>query len=45
MKSSNLRITGIEEGQESQLQGPENIFDEMIKGNFPNLKKRTPIHI
>jgi len=37
MKRFNLRITGIEEG-DSQLQGPENIFNKIIEENFPNLK-------
>ena len=33
-KRSNLRIIGIEEGEESQLQGPENIFYKVIEENF-----------
>jgi hypothetical protein len=36
MKISNLRITGIEESEESQLKVPENIFNKIIEENFPN---------
>ncbi|KAL6065661.1 hypothetical protein STEG23_028022 [Scotinomys teguina] len=53
MKRSNLRIIGIEKGEEYQLKGTENIFNKIIEENFPNLKKemlmkvqeayRTPI--
>ena len=45
MKRPNLRTTGIEEGKELQLQGPENIFNKIIEENFPNLKKEMPINI
>ena len=38
MKRSNLRIIGIEEGEEAQLKGEENIFNKIIEENFPNLK-------
>jgi hypothetical protein len=43
----NLRIIGIEEGEESQLQSLENILDKIIekKKNFPNLQKEVPINI
>ena len=34
----NLRIIGIEEGEELQIKGPENIFNKIIEENFPNLK-------
>jgi hypothetical protein len=40
MKRSNKRITGIEEGEESQLQGPENIFNKIIEEKIFNLKNR-----
>ena len=43
MKRLILRITEIEE--DSQLQGPENIFNKIIEENFPNLKKEMPINI
>ncbi|MBV2151090.1 hypothetical protein KRZ98_23105 [Sphingobium sp. AS12] len=39
MKRPNLRIIGIEEGEETQLKGAENIFNKIIEENFPNLKK------
>ena len=39
MKRPNLILIEIEEGKESQLQGPENIFNKTIEENFPNLKK------
>ena len=36
-KQANLRIIGIPEGGEKD-KGMENIFEEIIDGNFPNLK-------
>jgi hypothetical protein len=45
MKRPNLRITEWEEGEESQLQGPENTLHKIIEENFPNLKKEMPINI
>jgi hypothetical protein len=39
MKRTNLRIIGVEEREESQLRGPENIFNKMLGKNFPNLKR------
>ena len=45
MKRPNLRIIGIEEGEESQIQGLENNFNKVIEENFPNLKKEMPINI
>lgn len=44
MKRQNLRIIGIEEKEDSLLQGPENIFNKIIEENFPKLKER-PIRI
>ena len=38
MKRPNLRIIEVEEGEELQLKGPENIFNKIIEGNCPNLK-------
>ena len=40
-----IRITGIEEGEESQLKGPENIFNKIIEENFPNLKEEMVIKV
>jgi hypothetical protein len=45
MKSPNIRIIGIEEGEEFQFQGPENIFNKIIEEKLPNLKKEIPINI
>ena len=45
MKRSNLRLTGIEKQEETQLKGPENIFNKVIEGDFPNLKKQMPIKV
>jgi len=45
MRRSNLRIIGIEESEDSQLKGPENIFNKIIGENFPNLKKEMPISL
>ena len=43
MKTPTLKITGIEEGEESQVQGPESIFNKILEENFPSLKKEMPI--
>jgi hypothetical protein len=34
MKSLNLRITGIHEGEQIQAKITENVFNEIIKENF-----------
>ena len=39
MKRPNLRIIGIEEGEEVQLKGTENLFNKIIEENIPNIKK------
>lgn len=44
IKRQNLRIIGIEEKEDSLLQGPENVFNKIIEENFPKLKER-PIRI
>jgi hypothetical protein len=43
IKRPNLRIMGIEEGEEVQAKGMHNIFNKIIKENFPNLWKIMPI--
>jgi hypothetical protein len=43
MKRPNLGIIGVD--GDSQLKGPENIFNKIIEENFPNLKKEMPINI
>jgi hypothetical protein len=45
IKRPNLRIMGIEEGEEVQAKGIHNIFHKIITENFPNLEKVTPIHV
>jgi hypothetical protein len=44
MKRPDLRIIGIEESEDVQLNGPVNIFHKIIE-NFPNLKKEMPMNI
>jgi hypothetical protein len=39
IKRPNLRIMGIEEGEEVQAKGICNIFNKIITANFPNLEK------
>jgi hypothetical protein len=39
MKRPNLRVIGIAESENSQLEGPVNIFKKIIEENFPNLKR------
>jgi archaeosine-15-forming tRNA-guanine transglycosylase len=43
IKRPNLRIMGIEEGEEFQAKGIHNIFNKIITENFPNLEKSMPI--
>jgi hypothetical protein len=38
----NLRIMGIEEGEEVQVKGMHNIFNKIITEYFPNLEKDIP---
>ena len=45
MKRPNLRIIRIEENKDSQLKGPENVFNKIIEENFPNLKKEMAIKV
>jgi chromosome segregation ATPase len=45
IKRTNLRITGIEEGEEVQAKGMHNIFNKIITENFPNLGKTIPIEM
>jgi hypothetical protein len=39
------KIIGIEENEDSQLKRPVNIFNKIIKENFPYLKKEMPMNI
>jgi hypothetical protein len=45
MRRPNLRIIGVEENEDFQLKGPANIFNKIIDGNFPYLKKEMPMNI
>jgi chromosome segregation ATPase len=45
IKRPNLRIMGIEEGEEVQTKGMHNKFNKIITGNFPNLEKSMPIQM
>jgi archaeosine-15-forming tRNA-guanine transglycosylase len=45
IKRPNLRIMGIEEGEEVQAKGMPNIFIKIITENFPNLEKTMPIQV
>jgi hypothetical protein len=45
IKRPNLRIMGIEEGEEVQAKGIRNIFNKIITENFPNLEKSIPIQM
>jgi hypothetical protein len=44
-KRPNLRIEGIEEGEEGQAKGICNVFNKIITENFPNLEKTMPIQV
>jgi chromosome segregation ATPase len=43
IKRPNLRIMGIEEGEELQAKGIHNIFNKKNPENFPNLENTMPI--
>jgi chromosome segregation ATPase len=43
IKRPNLRIMGIEEGEQVQAKRMSNIFNKIITENFPNLDKTMPI--
>jgi chromosome segregation ATPase len=45
IKRPNLRIMGIEEGEEVQAKGICNIFNKIITGNFPNQEKIMPMQV
>jgi hypothetical protein len=45
IKRPNLRIMGIEEGEEVQAKGICNIFNKIITEYFPNLEKVLPIQV
>ena len=41
MRAPNIRIIGIDENEDFQFKGPENIFNKIIEDNFPNLKREN----
>ena len=45
MKRTKLRKIGIEEGEDSQLKGPNNVFKKIIEENFPNQQKEMTIKV
>jgi Cft2 family RNA processing exonuclease len=45
IKRPNVRIIGIEEGEEVQAKGICNIVNKIITENFPNLEKAMPIQV
>jgi hypothetical protein len=45
IKRPNLRIMGIEEGEEVQAKEIHNILNKIITKNFSNLEKNMPIKI
>jgi hypothetical protein len=44
IKTPNLRIIGIK-GEEVQTKGIHNIFNKIMAGNLPNLKKELPVQV
>ena len=44
MKFTNIHIIGIPEGEEREKE-VENVFDEIMAENFPNLKKETNVQV
>ena len=45
MRRPNQRLIGVDENEDFQLKGPENIFNKIIEENFLNLKKEMPMNI
>jgi hypothetical protein len=45
IKRPNLRIIGIEEGEEVQAKGIHNIFNKIITENLPNLETLLLIQV
>jgi hypothetical protein len=35
----------VDEGKDSQLKDPENIFNKIREENFPDLKKEIPMNL
>jgi hypothetical protein len=45
IKRQNLKIMGIEEGEEVRAKGITNIVNKIVTENFPNLEKTMPIQV
>jgi chromosome segregation ATPase len=45
IKRPNLRMKGIEEGEEVQAKGMHNIFNKLVIEKSPNLEKTMPIQV
>lgn len=45
MKRSNLQVMGVAKREEHHNEGTENIFNNLIKENVPNIKKEIPTQI
>ena len=45
LKRANLRIIGIEEGKEVEINEIKNIFNEVMSENFPNIEKEVNTQI
>jgi chromosome segregation ATPase len=45
IKRTNLRIMGIEKGEEVQVKGIHTIFNKIITEIFPNLEKVMPVQV
>ena len=44
MKKQNVRIIMIQEREDSQLKGPKNFVNKILKENFSNLKQEMAIN-
>jgi hypothetical protein len=45
MRRPNLRIIGIEESEDFQVNWQENIFKKITEEKIPNLRKEMPINV
>jgi hypothetical protein len=45
MKRPNLHIMGIEQGEEIQTKGTDNLFNKIIAQNFPSIEKERVVQV
>jgi hypothetical protein len=45
MKRPNLKIMGMEEREEIQTKGTDNLFNRIIDENLPNIEKKIVSHM